>query len=1240
MKRLFTTLFMVACICGLLVAQTPVPPLNLQGTADGTTVNLTWQTPETIITHVTAGFYGGGAFTGNLRFFMAHRYTQAELAAYGVVGLQITKIGYTPFVRATDGGNTRVQLYVWTGVASGGNPGDNYTMRYPNMTYNAGNPDSYIEFTTAESSVWNDISLPNPVTIPNTGEVWVGLEVVSAGADGYPMTYDQANNPNTSQNMIRVQGYGWQTLSSAYQNGNPRNLMLRATASYSTGAPSPIVFGHDIEDAFVDDLYSPFALFREASAEEKEQFILSNQPTRAFAGYKVYRGEWGSPSLITLTPSPITTQTYSETDVPNNAVHIYHVTTVTTSPDAQSPPATVEVAVGSDPLITLYPYVQLFDSYPSVFPPFLWTALSNNGNASSHGDDWQHSIHVFNAYSGHGAALSLSWGGGQTFYNPDELLISPHFTKPTLSGESLYVTFQAKNREPGEGVSQYYQNFTVMKSTTGALFSDFTAIGDQHSLQGIDGWQGFAIDITNEIADGQNFYIGIWHHDSSNGNGLFIDNFRLDVIPTANATFHAPSGVSSSLNGSVVALSWSAPSPANSNLAGYNIYRDGIKIGHANTTAYTDDVTFNGDYFYEVAAVYNIPPAESERVSHTATVTAGKRYLFNISNIRHTVTTEGGAYNAALSWDPPQEGTTISITQAAEEYEWGITFSDMPEITYGHRYDESDLATLGVNGGYIDTVSFVPRAGRPYQSTELVWASVEYKIMIFNGSSWAGSDADGNWYNIGQLVYEQVVDKSQLVESDWTDIKLNSPVPVPLYDEIIIAIDVKATSLVTQTPFVLLTDAGPYHIDKGDLYLDMSDGTCYSLLGGSSPYNIMLKASIIPTVQYHNLTNIAPTIVGSTTKPAISSGHISRLLANPIVTPATHTSTKRSFGSSITTTRDVRTPTVAVPDAYRVYLGLQGTTPALPEDGQVTESTYTATGLGEGTYQARITAIYGEAPNQIETTAIPYYFFAGDVTITEFPFQESFEAPVFPPPGWSSFNNANPPHNGTWFKYIPTTAAHNGTAVAASNTTATWIVTPRIRIPAGLEGSFPFSFYARGSTAAGENLNVYYSIEGPAQENTWVALGGQTALTGGNWTVVSRQLPNSVSGSDVWIAIRRGGGEQRLEIDSFYMANPNSDYDESVKPFTNALIANYPNPFNPETTIAFSVAKEGFVSLDIYNIKGQRVNRLVNDVMKPGMHNVVWNGKDGLGHDVASGIYFYRLNVGSFSESKKMILLK
>ncbi|MBN2829712.1 MAG: T9SS type A sorting domain-containing protein, partial [Candidatus Cloacimonetes bacterium] len=102
--------------------------------------------------------------------------------------------------------------------------------------------------------------------------------------------------------------------------------------------------------------------------------------------------------------------------------------------------------------------------------------------------------------------------------------------------------------------------------------------------------------------------------------------------------------------------------------------------------------------------------------------------------------------------------------------------------------------------------------------------------------------------------------------------------------------------------------------------------------------------------------------------------------------------------------------------------------------------------------------------------------------------------------------------------------------------------------------------------------------------------------------------------------------------------------DEDIVPdviIPTRLIGNYPNPFNPETTIKFSISKSSNVDLSIYNIKGQRVRTLTNQQYQQGEHSIVWEGADDNGRSVSSGVYFYKLGVdGSYTSTKKCILMK
>jgi flagellar hook assembly protein FlgD len=83
-----------------------------------------------------------------------------------------------------------------------------------------------------------------------------------------------------------------------------------------------------------------------------------------------------------------------------------------------------------------------------------------------------------------------------------------------------------------------------------------------------------------------------------------------------------------------------------------------------------------------------------------------------------------------------------------------------------------------------------------------------------------------------------------------------------------------------------------------------------------------------------------------------------------------------------------------------------------------------------------------------------------------------------------------------------------------------------------------------------------------------------------------------------------------------------------------------PNPFNPQTTISYSLGAAGDGELAIYDLAGRRVKTLVSGYVDAGQHEAQWGGRDEQGRRVASGVYLYRLVAGDFVETRRMVLLK
>jgi hypothetical protein len=98
--------------------------------------------------------------------------------------------------------------------------------------------------------------------------------------------------------------------------------------------------------------------------------------------------------------------------------------------------------------------------------------------------------------------------------------------------------------------------------------------------------------------------------------------------------------------------------------------------------------------------------------------------------------------------------------------------------------------------------------------------------------------------------------------------------------------------------------------------------------------------------------------------------------------------------------------------------------------------------------------------------------------------------------------------------------------------------------------------------------------------------------------------------------------------------------EDEIIPDKFILYQNYPNPFNPTTTIKFKLPKSGFTTLRIFDLFGKEIATLINENLNSGTYEVKFSTDELKDKSLASGIYFYQLKSGKYSEMKKMILLK
>ena len=120
------------------------------------------------------------------------------------------------------------------------------------------------------------------------------------------------------------------------------------------------------------------------------------------------------------------------------------------------------------------------------------------------------------------------------------------------------------------------------------------------------------------------------------------------------------------------------------------------------------------------------------------------------------------------------------------------------------------------------------------------------------------------------------------------------------------------------------------------------------------------------------------------------------------------------------------------------------------------------------------------------------------------------------------------------------------------------------------------------------------------------------------------------------------GGKVSLGLAAWTKHDPTDvgEQDRTNLPKACSLVQNYPNPFNPTTTIEYNVPTRTHVTVEIFNLLGQHVRTLVDELKSAGSYKAEWNGTDATGKSVSTGVYLYRLKAGDFVETKKMLLLK
>jgi len=542
--------------------------------------------------------------------------------------------------------------------------------------------------------------------------------------------------------------------------------------------------------------------------------------------------------------------------------------------------------------------------------------------------------------------------------------------------------------------------------------------------------------------------------------------------------------------------------------------------------------------------------------------------------------------DVTLTWDEAGAPTTW-ITHSGMFGNNSVGTNSAADFDVAQRFSAAQLSQLGVAGGQLLKVKFVPHE-----------PAATYTVKVWTGGSVSGSN-----YNPGTLAISQVVTG---IEVDaWNTVTFDTPIDIPENGELWFGYN-------NNTPggYPAGVDAGPAVDGFGNL---LNMGGWGTLVEAGLNYNWCIEglASTVERQLVRIDTNTIPTdeeIIPRTT-------HLTGMF--DVI----------SFESANTmTTRDLI--------GYKVYRN--GT---LLTSDAITALTYLDADLEDGEYTYEVTAVYDEGESDPASVTVEVN---ANYAITEFPWNEGFEG-SFLPMGWLNIDADGDGYK--WREMAGAEYAHSGEKCASSSsydntagplTPDNWLISPKLSFPDDHVGTLKFWVAPQDPNWPTEVYSVMVSTT-----NTDLASFNPVfneMIIAGTWQQKTVQLP--FAGQDIYIAFRHHDVTDifMMKLDDISVETAVSTDIEPI--FATKLSKNYPNPFNPTTTIAYSVKEAAPVKLEIYNIKGQKVRTLVNDVMTAGNHSVVWNGHDDNGKNVGSGVYFYRMTTPKFSSTQKMLLMK
>ncbi len=846
---------------------------------------------------------------------------------------------------------------------------------------------------------------------------------------------------------------------------------------------------------------------------------------------------------------------------------------------------------------------EITEGFEESFPPTAWTLNATNTTAS-----WEQYGTVEFSTSTVTPTEGEYQAGVQWDYSAqNEWLVTSEISNVTNLTFDYY----------GSLGSEYGDNYYVKVSTDGGNnwtpvwnASDFAEGENNYDTPvsiDLSAYASETIKVAWNFVDGDGQ--GLWWSTfidnivfSNNGRILAFDASELKSFSKAEKTFTNPRVRNNRFAKNPNYVS----TRTTRELTSYKIYRNATEIAtiSSDVLTYTDTELDFANYDYYVTALYTegeSNPSNTVTVSiiDPATTLPPMNLTADVNNS-----------DVELNWEAPldlSEGAWI--TKGAEENNDGIGINDAAEFGVAHKYTQDELVMY--QGLYINSIKFFPRE-----------ATATYTVTVWGGTT-------------GQTVLysSEVVD---FVNEAWNEHQLTNPVAIPASGPLYIGYMID-----TPTGFPAGCDAGPA-VEGGDQI--HFAGEAWDALSAVATPNI--NWNIQAFVSPEGADRASNTLIAMANKAIKATNNNAQFLAgnlNPILS------------SRFNIERDVT--------AYKIYRDNE-------EIAEVASDiyTYTDSALSNGSYVYHVTAMYGtaESLNSNSVTVTVNNSNPEDVIIAD-----SFEnyadfalqfgdwtlvdgdlSPTYGFDG-TTFTNAEAMMSYIVFNPAMTSPAltdvsyqaPDGSKYLASFAAVTpsnndWLISQPFTL--GDEGEVTFKAKSITNQYGLERFNVLVST-GSTNPNDFTSISGASYTEAPiAWTSYMYGL-NNYANQTIRVAIQCVSNDAFVfMLDDFKVVSAGgTDNDDTTAPvLTNALKGNYPNPFNPETTISYSVEKAGKVTLEVFNILGQKVKTLVNDSRNAGNHNVVWNGKDDAGRAVSSGVYFYRMKNGNYSKTNKMILMK